>query len=133
MPNCLLCGAGVWYIGLFNADCTNKACTNYREQPAPKKPSVTYGTWAWARKRQIEGWRLEWRISMEGDWIWEDLDERLDDDPPEAENEPYVYRVRQKYYEYRSSHPQGSVGWALDQQATGARTYFNGRGYEIVP
>lgn len=132
MPNCLLCGSGVWYVGLFNADCTNSACTNYREPPPkPKQQALTYGTWAWAKKHQQGGWQLEWK--HRGDRVWTRLTERLDEDPETAESEPYLYRLYQSWYECTSKHPHGSGAWALDQEAAGLKYHFNGDDYEIVP
>jgi len=130
MAKCLLCGAGVWYVGLVSADCENSGCANYREPPRKKKEN--YGSWAWARKHQRIGWQLEWRDGDVGDWTV--LDEDLSNDQPEAENEPYVYRLRQDYYEVRSVYKRGSLDWACDQERLGGhRTHRTAKEYEIVP
>jgi hypothetical protein len=103
---------------------------NYREPPRPKV--LKYGSWAWARKYQRIGWQLEWR-DVRG-LEWDVLDEDLSNDPPEAENEPYVYRVRQHYYECHSPHTRGSLDWACDQEKYGGhKTQRNATEYEIVP
>jgi hypothetical protein len=131
MANCLLCGAGVWYVGLFNADCTNAGCTNYREQPRVVEKKPEYGTWAWAKKMQRQGWKLEWRHSSHKEWTA--LTERLDDDPETAESEPYAYRLNQEVYECKSKYPRGSGAWAIDQEISGGKYRFNGQEYEIIP
>ena len=125
MAKCLLCGAGVWYVGLVSADCENSGCANYREPP--RKKEKEYGSWAWAQKLQSEGWRLEW--TPQGYSVWKLLTTRLE----EAEKNGYRFRIDQDWYSPSSSFPRGTPHWATDVQVKGCRVRFNGEEYELIP
>ena len=124
MAKCLLCGAGVWYVGLVSADCENSGCTNYREPPQKKEEC---GTWAWAQKLQSEGWRLEFR-QPNTDWYL--LTAQLESGRARPE---YEFRIDQEWYSPTSIYVRGTSSWARDVQGKGCRVRLNGDEYELMP
>jgi hypothetical protein len=131
MQNCLLCGHGVWYVGLFNADCTNSACTNYRE-PTPKPESTEYGTWAWAEDLQARGWQLEYREPTSFK-RWYRLDVVLVKTSFSQPKTDFEFRLHQNHYAPRSEYRQGTEAWAADVGSKGYRVRQRGDEFEIIP
>jgi len=124
MAKCLLCGSGVWYVGLVSADCENAGCANYREPP--RKKGNEYGTWAWARRLQSEGWRLEWSREP---GVWHLLVRKLE----ETGSDIFRFRIDQDWYSASSEFKRGTPQWATEMQFKGCRVRFNGDEYELIP
>lgn len=131
MANCLLCGSGVWYVGLFNADCTNAGCVNYREPP-PQPVSTEYGTWGWAEDLQAKGWRLEYREPMQYR-CWYSLDALLAKTSVIRPRSEFEFRLRQSHYAPKSDCKQGTEAWAEDMGKKGMRVRLRGDEYELIP
>lgn len=132
MPNCLLCGSGVWYVGLFNADCTNARCTNFREPPRKEAAEPEYGSWAWADKLQTEGWRLEYREPARF-LSWYSLDSTLARTTVSNDKNEYEFRLRQRLYAPKSDYDHGTKAWADDVVSKGCRVRQRGEEYEVIP
>jgi len=92
---------------------------------------MKYRSWAWARAIQAQGWQLEWSEPGSNDWMR--VDENLADDAPEAENEPYLYRLHQSSYEVPCPFRRGTLSWATAQQKGGNAVDMTGKEWEIVP
>jgi hypothetical protein len=75
---------------------------------------------------------LEWRLPTDSDWT--ELDEDLKNDLPDAQNEPFRYRLRQKYYAYACPLALGTREWAQYQMLYGNKCIElpNGK-WELVP
>lgn len=130
MPNCLLCGSGVWYVGLFNADCTNVACSNFREPPRKEGAKPEYGSWAWAAKAHRDGWKIEF-CRFEVSSVWHELISQLQETTDrEAE---YEFRIHQELYSPGSQYKRGTREWRDDMIKKGCKVRVGREEYEIMP
>jgi hypothetical protein len=130
MPNCLLCGSGVWYVGLFNADCTNTRCTNYRQPPPPTQAVESeYGSWNWAVTAQKEGWRIEFTRPRSGSW--HELTAQLGPTNPGIGE--YEFRINQECYSPKSQYKRGSKEWRDEMIRRGCKVRAGRDEYEVIP
>jgi len=127
MQNCLLCGSGVWYVGLFNADCTNSGCTNFREPPGHQGQSSGYGSWDWAVNGQKVGWKLEFNRDGTGP-VWHELYSTLQGEP----RTDFEFRLNQAYYSPSSQYARGTKEWADDLRSRGFNVRRGRHEFEIM-
>lgn len=133
MTNCPSCGSSVVYVGLMSIRCRGSSCANYEAPPPPPVLKIAdYRSWEWARAKQNDEYKLEWK-EVRGS-TWQELAEDLDDDDPGSahERDEYEYRLEQSYYEVACEHPRGSPLWAIEQETNGRTCVEYKDTWEIV-